>query len=84
MPRDTFTKKRSVKINDCRELELICAYLCINYPIITFCGYDDDDDCCDEEKDYADDRVDTDRDMMVINDALLILCFINVLQMQVI
>lgn len=49
-------------MNDCKEFELMCAYLCINYPIIIFCGYDDDDDCCDEEEDDADDRVDTDRD----------------------
>lgn len=49
-------------MNDCKEFELMCAYLCINYPIIISCGYDDDDDCCDEEEDDADDRVDTDRD----------------------
>lgn len=49
-------------MNDCKELELTYAYLCLNYPIIIFCGYDADDDCCDEDEDDTDDGADTDRD----------------------
>lgn len=62
LQRDTFMRERRIKINDCKELKLICACLCMNDPIIIFCGYDDDDDRCDEEEDDADDRIDTDRD----------------------
>lgn len=41
---------------------MLAYALTMNYPIIIFCGYDDDDDRCDEEEDDADDRIDTDRD----------------------
>ena len=48
-------------MNYCRKLELTCTYLRKNYPIITFCGYDDDDDCYDETED-TDDIINTERD----------------------